>query len=297
MAVKTYSYYKDGNKLCSVHTTVKEMASKKGLKLYSDVVLIDTELLAMVEKLFSKLHCSKYIISSGYRTPEHDRAVGGNGYGQHTKGKAMDCCFYDKNGKVISAKIVCCVAQDLGFKGIANISKKYQYVHLDMRDSGVYRGDEIKGTNSVTSDFYNYFGISKADVSKYTGEAVPTAPKVNCWVKDNKGWYYLGADGNQVKNDWVLDGGYWYFIGQNGYMATNCWCTDSQGWCYVGADGRAVTNCWKQIDGRWYYFNGTMAVKGYQQINGKLFYFAEANCNGLKECQLIITNDNGEIKL
>lgn len=276
MAVKTYSYSKDGSKLCSVHTTVKEMASKRGTKLYSDMVLIDTELLAMVEKLFSKLHCSKYIISSGYRTPEHDRAVGGNGYGQHTKGKAMDCCFYDKNGKVISAKVVCCVAQDLGFKGIANISKKYQYVHLDMRDNGVYRGDEIKGTNSVTSDFYNYFGISKADVSKYTGEAVSTAPKVKCWIKDNKGWYYL--DGNGIK-----------FI--------NRWVRDSVGWCYVGADGYALTNCWKLLDGRWYYFNGTMAVKGYQQINGKLFYFAEQDVRGLKECQLIITNSNGEIKL
>ena len=276
MAVKTYSYIKDGSKLCSVHTTVKEMASKRGLKLYSDTVLIDTELMSMIEKLYSKLGCSKYIISSGYRTPEHDRAVGGNGYGQHTKGKAMDCCFYDKNGKVISAKIVCCVAQDLGFKGIANISKKYQYVHLDMRDSGVYRGDEIKSTNSVTSDFYNYFGISEADVSKYTGEAVPTAPKVNCWIKDNNGWYYL--DGNGIK-----------FI--------NRWVRDSVGWCYVGADGYALTDCWKLLDGRWYYFNGTMAVKGYQQINGKLFYFAEQDVSGLKECQLIITNDNGEIKL
>ena len=183
MAVKTYSYSKEGGTLCSLHTRVKEMASKKGSKLYSDTVLIDAELMTMIEKLFAKLHCSKYIISSGYRTPEHDRAVGGNGYGQHTKGKAVDACFYDKNGKIISAKIVCCVAQDLGFKGIANISRKYQYVHLDMRDSGVYRGDEIKGTNSVTSDFYNYFGISKTDVAKYTGDTVSTAPTIKYFPK------------------------------------------------------------------------------------------------------------------
>ena len=179
MAVKTYSYSKQGFVDCSAHTRVREMASKRGGKLYSDTVLIDETLMAMIEKLFAKLRCSKYIISSGYRTAQHDKVVGGNGAGQHTKGKAVDACFYDKNGKIISAKIVCCVAQDLGFKGIANISSKYQYVHLDMRDRGIYRGDEIKGTNSVTSDFYKYFKVSKADVAKYTGETV----KVNYFAK------------------------------------------------------------------------------------------------------------------
>lgn len=172
MAVKKYSLKADGNKFCSTHTQVKEMASKSGSKVYTDTVLIDTVLMEMIEKLFAKLNCKKYIISSGYRSAAHDKAVGGSGTGQHTKGKAVDACFYDKNGKIISAKIVCCVAQDLGFKGIANISSKYCYVHLDMRDSGTYKGDEIKSFNTVTNDFYKYFGVSKADVAKYTGEKV-----------------------------------------------------------------------------------------------------------------------------
>lgn len=166
--VKVYSYKAQKNVYCSAHTQVKEMASKSGSKLYSDTVLVDENLMAMIEKLFKRLNCSKYIISSGYRTPEHDKAVGGNGKGQHTLGKAVDACFYDKRGKVIPAQIVCCVAQDLGFKGIANISKKYCYVHLDMRSSGKYRGDETKGYNSVTSDFYAYFGVSRKQVEKYT---------------------------------------------------------------------------------------------------------------------------------
>lgn len=177
MAVKTYSYKKQGNVYASAHTQVKELASKSGVKLYSDVVLVDEKLLPMIEQLFAKLRCKKYIISSGYRTAAHDKAVGGNGLGQHTKGKAVDACFYDKNGKVIPAQIVCCVAQDLGFPGIANISKAYKYVHLDVRTSGTYKGDEIKGTNTVTKDFYSYFKVSKADVAKYTGEGVACYPK------------------------------------------------------------------------------------------------------------------------
>ncbi len=172
MSVKTYSYKNQKNVFVSPHTQVKEFASISGGKLYSDNVLIDENLLLMIEKLFSKLNCKKYIITSGYRTAEHDRAVGGNGVGQHTKGKAVDCRFYDKNGSVISAKIVCCVAQDLGFPGIANISAKYQNVHLDVRENGTYKGDEIKGTNTVTSDFYSYFGISRTEVARYTGETI-----------------------------------------------------------------------------------------------------------------------------
>lgn len=168
MAVKTYSLKTDGDKYCSAHTKVREMRCKDG----SDKILIDTELMEMIEKLFAKLQCSKYIISSGYRTPDYSGKVGGFSTDQHTKGKAVDACFYDKNGKIISAKIVCCVAQDVGFKGIANISSKYQYVHLDMRDSGTYKGDEIKSYKTVTADFYGYFHITPEEVKKYTGEKV-----------------------------------------------------------------------------------------------------------------------------
>lgn len=182
MAVIKYSLKTQGNYKCSEHTKVKEMACRG-----SDKVLVDEKLMEMIDKLFAKLKCSKYVISSGYRTPAHDKAVGGNGKGQHTKGTAVDACFYDKNGKIIPAQIVCCVAQDLGFKGIANISFNYHYVHLDMRTSGKYYGDEIKGYNTVTSDFRKYFGVKEADIEKYTGAkkatVKPSAPKVNYYAR------------------------------------------------------------------------------------------------------------------
>lgn len=172
MSVKKYSLKKQGYEYCSKYTQVNEMASVSGNKVYSDTVLVDEKLMEMIDKLYTKLKCSKYIISSGYRTAAHDKAVGGNGKGQHTKGKAVDACFYDKNGAIISPKIVSCVAQDLGFKGIANISRNYRYIHLDMRTIGKYYGDETKGTNTVTNDFYKYYGITAADVAKYTGESL-----------------------------------------------------------------------------------------------------------------------------
>lgn len=182
MAVKTYSLQKDGNKYCSEHTQVYEMKSKDG----ADKVLIDEKLMEMIEKLFDTMKCRKYIITSGYRTPAHDKAVGGNGSGQHTKGTAVDCYFYGADGKIISAKEVCCIAQDLGFKGIANITKKYQEVHLDMRASGKWYGDETKGTSNVTSDFYSYFGVDKATLYKKYGLAFDNSNELKKTIDDLK---------------------------------------------------------------------------------------------------------------
>ena len=173
MTVKTYSYSKDKNTKVSAHFSVKEFASiSDNGKVWSDKVLIDTMLIAMLEALFEKLKCKYIIVNSGYRTAEHDKAVGGSGKGKHCEGKAADIVCYDKSGKVINAKIVCCVAQDLGFGGIANISSNFRAVHLDVRTGSKYKGDERFGYNTVTQDFYGYYKISKADVEKYTGTPI-----------------------------------------------------------------------------------------------------------------------------
>ena len=193
MAVKKYSLKNDRNKYCSTHTQVWEMASTGQGKTYSDTVLVDEKLMEMIEKLFSALKCSKYVITSGYRTPQHDKIVGGNGSGQHTKGTAVDCCFYDAKGKIISSKEVSCIAQDLGFKGIANISSKYQAIHLDMRTSGTYKGNEVYGTSTVTKDFYAYYGIHRNALREKYGLSVDEKPSViyqvwddvkNCWLPE-----------------------------------------------------------------------------------------------------------------
>ncbi len=204
MAVKTYSLKVDGNKYCSKHTQVREMRCKDG----TDKILIDGKLMEMIEKLFSALKCSKYIITSGYRTPSHDKKVGGNGKGQHTKGRAVDCYFYDAKGKIISSKEVSCIAQDLGFKGIANITAKYREIHLDMRTSGTYKGDEVYGTNTVTKDFYSYYGIDRTTLRNKYGLPVDEKitvtyqvwdDKKNSWLPNVKGGNdYAGIFGHNI---------------------------------------------------------------------------------------------------
>lgn len=154
--LKTFNY--NENVRLSEHFSSIEFRCKCG-KVHDYTV--DTTLIDKLEELYSVLGASKGIISSGYRCPTHDRTVGGNGSGQHTKGTACDIIFYDKNNKPISSKIVSCKAQDLGFGGIANINSTYTYIHLDVRTGSKYYGNEIYGTNSVTNDFYTYYGIAR----------------------------------------------------------------------------------------------------------------------------------------
>ena len=175
MTVKSFSA--TDNTQLTEHFNAREFRCKCGK---SHDFLISDELVSKLEQLYAALDCGKIIVNSGYRCPEHDKAVGGTSTGQHTKGTAADVVCYDKSGSVISAKTVCCKAQDLGFGGIANITSAYTSVHLDVRTGSRYYGDETKGTSTVTSNFYHYFGIAKTqqpsgivakgiDVSKHQG--------------------------------------------------------------------------------------------------------------------------------
>lgn len=156
MVVKTYKWNETTQ--LSPHFNVQEFRCKCGKQ--HDTPISD-DLVRMLESLYAELDCSAITISSGYRCAAHDKAVGGNGSGFHTKGMAADICCYAKNGAVISSKIVCCKAQDLGFGGIANINAAYTYTHVDVRTGGRWLGNEVVNYNTVTDDFYQYYGIKR----------------------------------------------------------------------------------------------------------------------------------------
>ena len=122
---------------------------------------ISDDLVQSLEKLRDVLQCKSIHVSSGFRCPEHDVAVGGNGTGKHTQGLAADVICYNSEGIMISSKYVCCKAQDIGFRGIANITAAYTSTHLDMRLKGKWYGNEIYGNGNVTDDFYKYYNIKK----------------------------------------------------------------------------------------------------------------------------------------
>ena len=182
--------YKHGNKTqLTAHFNAKEFQCKCGK---SHSFLIDNDLLEKLEQLRDVLDCSKIIVNSGYRCSEHDKAVGGNGVGQHTKGTAADIVCYNQNGEIISSKFVCCAAQDLGFTGIANIDDSYTATHVDVRKDGWWYGNEVHGTGTVTNDFYKYFGFSKN--ADFDTSEVKNGIDVSEWQGDIN-WSHVKTDG------------------------------------------------------------------------------------------------------
>lgn len=171
-------------------------------------IYIDEKVINNLEILRTKLNASKCIISSGYRCKSHDKNVGGTGLGQHTKGKAVDCIFYDKNGKVIPSKIVLCLAFDLKlFKGLAIINNNY--LHLDLRVVGSYHGDETKGTKNYWSNPYTYFNVKKSDIEKYTGKSeivyiVKKGDTLSGIAKKYNTTYQKLASDNNIKNPNII---------------------------------------------------------------------------------------------
>ena len=185
MSVKTAYLSKAGRiARISPHFVLLEMACKDG----SDKVLYSTELMEKLEKLRAYGGFTIHI-NSGYRTPAHNKKIGGATNSQHTKGTAADIVV-KKDGKTVSGKLICCLCQFLGFKGIGYISDKA--VHVDMRESGSYRGDERKGySGNVGGNFYTYFGIkqSQIDALKVKEEPKKEEPKVENkaseWAKES----------------------------------------------------------------------------------------------------------------
>ena len=157
MAVKTYYISKLGRDFqVSPHFKLREFQSRDG----ADKVLISDELLAKLEE--ARAYGGFTItVNSGYRSDAHNKKVGGATNSNHTKGLAADVVFM-KDGKVVSAKLICCLCQTLGINGVAYISDKA--VHLDVA-SRTYRGDERNGYgNNVGGDFYKYFNVTKAQI-------------------------------------------------------------------------------------------------------------------------------------
>ena len=186
MAVKSYNF--DDNTQLSAHFNVQEFRCKCS---QNHEILVAEELVDKLEKLYSKLNCSKIIVTSGMRCPSYDISIGGNGGGQHPLGKAADVVCYNQAGERISSKLVCCTAQDLGFGGIANIDTSYTATHLDVRTSNIWYGNEVINYHTVTDDFYKYYSISREEEKSMILKGID--------VSVHNG----SINWNQVKNDGV----------------------------------------------------------------------------------------------
>ena len=122
MAIKAYSKKKDGNKKVSNNFRVKEFACTDG----SDPIFIDTDLVDILQKI--RNHFGKAVtITSAYRTPGKNKAVGGTTYSQHLYGRAADLKISG-----ISPKNVSAYAEKLLPKS-GGIGTYATFTHIDVR--------------------------------------------------------------------------------------------------------------------------------------------------------------------
>ena len=122
MTIKAYSKAKDGNKKVSTNFRVKEFACTDG----SDPIFIDSDLVNILQKI--RTHFGKSItITSAYRTPGKNKAVGGTTYSQHLYGRAADIKV---NG--VSPKKVAAYAETL-LKNKGGIGTYSTFTHIDTR--------------------------------------------------------------------------------------------------------------------------------------------------------------------
>ena len=123
--IHAYSKAASGGKQLSAHFKVREFACGDG----SDAVLVAPRLVMVLETI--RTHFGTAVtINSGYRTPQHNKQVGGVAHSQHCYGTAADITVRGHTPAEVAA-FARQIMPDWGGVGIYN---KQGFTHVDVRE-------------------------------------------------------------------------------------------------------------------------------------------------------------------
>ena len=123
--IYAYSKTKQGNVQVSRNFKVKEFACKDG----SDVVFISPKLVVILQSI--RDYYNKPVnINSGYRTPTHNKKVGGVAFSQHTYGMAADIVVKGEKPEDVAAVARKFLGNNKGGVGIYST-----FTHVDVRET------------------------------------------------------------------------------------------------------------------------------------------------------------------
>lgn len=129
MAIKAYSYAKDGSKALSKNFHAREFRCKDG----SDPIFVDTDLVNVLQQI--RDHFGKPLtITSAYRTAAHNKAVGGATYSQHCYGMAADIRVQGVSVESVAAYAETLLKNKGGIgRYPAKAGRSIGWVHIDVR--------------------------------------------------------------------------------------------------------------------------------------------------------------------
>ena len=185
MAVVTYSLKAQGAEKLSANFTVREFRCKDG----SDQILIDSALVRLLQQIRDHFG-AQVIINSAYRTPAHNKAVGGAAGSQHLRGTAADI--------VVSGATPLEVAQYAEHlqPHSGGIGVYKSFTHVDVRAKR-YRWDNRSGREAAVAGWPGYVETEVEEAM--TEKRYNTVEECPDWARETVGKLvdrkYLDGDG------------------------------------------------------------------------------------------------------
>lgn len=172
-----------------------------------------------------------------------------------------------------------------GDKILAPSTKDYTYTIWQATDGygggvlsstkGLISGIEIYNNVDINFGYVDYTKkITPRTAALSTYKATSTATVKNGWKTENGKTYYY-ENGKKVTGWKTINGKQYYFNSTKGYIYKNKMLTSSNGTMYyMDENGVRAYKKWVTVSGKKYYIGSKgYAVKGFQKINGKRYYF------------------------